>query len=699
MKGIDEARKRLITAIGTRLSLGMLASVFLLTVSAYGDTITSDKLEYFKEEQRYVATGNVQIVKGSTVVKADEAVYFSETGDSYLTGHVSIDDKDYLINTEEAEFNLDDNTGTLNNAVIFFKKDKYWISGINMQKLGENHYYAKTAYFTACDSESYRTAKVITSADIPASQRPDWCFKGDDADIVVGDKMVTKNTTYRVKNLPVLYSPYFSAPVGNGRETGFLIPGVGNSSDKGIRFSPTFFWAIDENKDATFTADYYSKRGVGEGVEYRFLDFNHEGTWRVYHMGDDVLHKDYLEVKGTDRYSIGNVKAFVDVNYINDQTFNQEYPKDFQSSISRFLQSTAEVSAPINNSRIYLLSQYWVNLQIGLTEHVPQKMPEVGYVLNPTAVGPAIFTLSANAANFFRSEDPHGQRIDIKPELSYSLGDTVRLTQAISLRETAYNLTDGQGFGSLPHREMFQYNAQAQMRFVKNYESFQHIVEPSMEFTFIPSAKVLPLFDATELPSKTTLVQFVLFNKLVFKDLDVSLRFSQPYDFNADNSHMVVDNFNAIADGITIPSGSAHHLQPTRLEGAFSGAALPVNFTFDVAYDIVDKQLNNLNSGFNFKVFKDITLGLGERYSLVDNLLLYTLGLNAPIDKHWSLTLSTGYDAKGTGLQDFSLNTIYKEQCWDANIIITRRPASAITPSSYSYLLLLELKGIGGFKL
>jgi len=61
----------------------------------------------------------------------------------------------------------------------------------------------------------------------------------------------------------------------------------------------------------------------------------------------------------------------------------------------------------------------------------PQKMPEVGYVLNPTAVGPAIFTLSANAANFIRSEEPHGQRIDIKPELSYSLGDTVRLTQAI----------------------------------------------------------------------------------------------------------------------------------------------------------------------------------------------------------------------------------------------------------------------------
>ncbi len=220
-----------------------------------------------------------------------------------------------------------------------------------------------------------------------------------------------------------------------------------------------------------------------------------------------------------------------------------------------------------------------------------------------------------------------------------------------------------------------------------------------MEFTFIPSAKVLPLFDATELPSKTTMLQFVLFNKFAFEGLDVLLRFSQPYDFNSDNSHVVIDNFNAIADGITIPSGSSRHLQPTRLEGAFGGSALPVNFTFDVAYDIGDKQLNNLNSGINFRVFKDITLGLGERYSRVDDLMLYTLALNAPIDKHWVLSASTGYDAKGPGLRDFSLTTIYKEQCWNVNIIVTRRPASPVIPANYSYLLLLELKGIGAFKL
>ncbi|MGO9951504.1 MAG: LPS-assembly protein LptD [Dissulfurispiraceae bacterium] len=707
MKGLDALKKGLFSTIGIGMGLSILASIVLLTNYASATTITADHLEYIKEELKYMATGNVRIVKDTAVIQADEAVYFSETGDALLSGHVTIDDKDYLINTEEAEFNLNDKTGTLHNAVIFFKAYKYWISGLNMQKLGENHYYAKTAYLTTCDSEEYRTAKVITSATIPFSQRPDWCFKGDDADIVVGDKMTASNMTYRVKDLPVLYSPYFSTPVGEGRTTGFLLPAVGNSTTKGVRFSPSFYWAIDENKDATFTADYFSKRGVGEGAQYRFVDLNQEGTWYAYHIRDNELHKDFVEVTGTEKYSAGNVKAFLDVHYVNDNIFPQEYPKDFLSSISRFEQSTGEISESLDNSRLYLLSQYWINMQVGLSEHPAQKAPEIGYVVNPTAVGPAIFTFSANAANFYRIQEPQGQRIDLQPALSYSFGDTVRLTQTMSVRETAYNLTEGDtsGFGSMPHREMFQYDAQAQTRLLKDYGSFQHIVEPSVEVTFIPSAKLLPLFDVTELPAKTALGQFSLFNKFVFKAMDVSLRLTQAYDLNSDYSHELVDNFNAIAQGITangitqppsFPQGSAHHLQPTRLEGTVGGAALPVNFNLDVTGD---NRLSNLNSAFSFKVFKDIALALGERYSQVDNLRLVTLEINAPIDKHWTLATSTWYDATGPGLQNLTVRTIYKEQCWDLNLVVTKRPATAVVSGSWSYLLLLELKGMGELKL
>ncbi len=663
-----------------------------------GAVITSESLEYFKEEQKYVATGNVRIVKEGGVVTADSAIYFAETGDAELSGHVTIDDRDYRIDSEQAEFNLEDGTGTMKEGVIYFKKDRYWIKGSDLQKLGDNHYHAKTAYFTGCDTEAYRTAKVLTSDRIPLSQRPDWCFKGDDADITVGDEMTARNATYRVKDTPFLYFPYFWTGIGRDRVTGLLTPTVGNDSRKGIRYGQAFFWAIDENKDATFNADYFSKRGLGTGAEYRFLDFNHEGKWYAYHIYDRELHQDFWEVKATDKYKAGDLRAFLDINYINTEVYYREYPRDFVTSISRFLQSTGEVSLPIDNSRVYLLAQHWVNLREGVPEHVPQKLPELGYVINPTALGPAIFTLQANAANFYRDQDPSGQRVDVQPSVSYSFGDAVRLTQSVSVRETAYSLSNGGSFGSSPHREIFQYDAQAQMRFTKDYGSFLHIVEPSVEYTFIPSAKTMPLFDSTELPTKTSLVTLSLFNKFMAKGFDISLRLTQPYDFHS-GSTASVNATSLESQNFESAPISNHQLQPTKLEGAIAGPAFPVVVTFDTAYDFSATRLDNLNSGVNFKVFRDITLGLGERYSRIDNLMLYTLGINAPLGNHWALNINTSYDAKGPGLRDFMVKTSYKEQCWNIDVLVSRRPGDQTRPPDYSFIVIVGLRGLGSYKL
>jgi lipopolysaccharide assembly outer membrane protein LptD (OstA) len=79
--------------------------------------------------------------------------------------------------------------------------------------------------------------------------------------------------------------------------------------------------------------------------------------------------------------------------------------------------------------------------------------------------------------------------------------------------------------------------------------------------------------------------------------------------------------------------------------------------------------------------------------------MLYTLGVSAPISKHWVFNASTGYDAKGPGLRDFTIKTTYKEQCWNIDLVTSRRPADQFRPADYSYLIVIELKGIGAFKL
>ena len=74
------------------------------------------------------------------------------------------------------------------------------------------------------------------------------------------------------KNIPVFYLPYLRYPMQkDGRGTGLLFPGIGNSNLRGFFFQNQFFWAIKPNMDMTFGLDYFSKLGIGVSDEVRYL--------------------------------------------------------------------------------------------------------------------------------------------------------------------------------------------------------------------------------------------------------------------------------------------------------------------------------------------------------------------------------------------------------------------------------------------
>jgi LPS-assembly protein len=660
----------------------LLGGLWLPSAVSAATSITADKVENLAAEKKYVATGNVVITRDGAVYKAERAVYDENTEEMKLFGHVTLEDKDFKISTEQADFNAGTKKGTLYNAVIFLKQGKNWIHGMNMQKLSDNHYYGKTIYFTACDSEEYRTGRILKPGDRAYADRPDWCFRGEDANVYVGDKVTAKNATFRIKDMPALYTPYFQGPAENERKTGFLIPEFGNSSRKGLMLRPSFFWVIDDNRDATLSADYYSKRGGGGALEYRFKQPNHEGEWYGYYLHDKFLKEDFILARITDRYEGSGVKAFLDINYVNSKKYFDEYGDTYRSTISRFLQSSAEVSVPValgTSSRAYLLSQYWVNLRGDITEQIPQKLPEAGYVMNPTAVGPFVLSLSANVANFVRTTEPSGQRFDIMPVISHSMGDTVRLTQTVSLRETFYNLQNEGSYDTNVHREMLKYKGQVQTRFMKNYGSFMHIIEPSVEYSYIPDAKDLPKFDAVESQTRDSVVMPGILNRLVFRDFTASLHVAQPYD-----------TFE--------PTDKA--FLPTTMRGNINGAGFPVTLNFIASYDFINRRVDTVNSSLSFRLFRDVTLGLGELYSHVDSMTRLTAGLNAALSKRLAVGAHVAYDVRADHkLRETWLSLTYREQCWSIKTLFTRNPPTSVKSADYTFVIFIELRGFSAFKI
>lgn len=708
-------RKSAFLSIFFCLSLLCSLSLLLDPPSVNAMTISADHLEHFQEDDKFVGTGNVKMEKDKAVIQADKVIFYRETSDLEATGHVVYEDTDAVIRAEQAELNLDSRTGTLHNAVILFKKDNYWITGNHIEKIEEDHYYAERATFTTCDSKPYLTKEAFLqktpiessfSAEYPKNlagvENPDWCFKGDDVDITLGEKITAKNVVYRIQGLPVLYTPYLWTSIDNERQTGFLTPIIGNSTEKGFEFSPAFYWAIDDDKDASFYLDYYSKRGIAEGLEFRYANPQGVNQWYIYHLYDTQLREDFVIAKVAEKEQWGDIKGFLDINYLNNIDFYTEYGaipdtrmKRFPEflEINRFLQSSGELSLPLTNSRLYLLSQYWVDLQTKDAQ-IEQRLPELGYVINPTRVGPLVFTLSSAISNFYNNQGPQGQRLFINPTLSHSFGDAVQVFQSLSLREAAYNLQNVTTTSSTPHWETFQYTANALMRFFKEYPDFTHIIEPSLQYIFIPDTKTLPTLDSTEVFNKTSQVQFSLLNTLAFKNFSIATRLTQPYALSTEVSDESLGQI-GLTDNIVYQG-----LGPTELEASISG---PFTLRLDVTYDFRKGTTDTANSEITVKLAEKTTVSLGERYDVQNNINFYTMGFNTFLMKDWSVSLSAWYDASGnptgSGLRNAAIKTLYNEKCWGVEASFERKPSSATTPVEYSFAVMVELKGFGKFRL
>ncbi|MDX9715229.1 MAG: LptA/OstA family protein [Dissulfurispiraceae bacterium] len=682
----------------------LCCAIIFCAAEAFGDdstTIKADSLEYIKSEDKYIATGNVVIEKTGTKVVADKAVLLQQTSEAAVEGNVILEDQKTFVKCEKAEINFDKKTGTLYNAIVMLRDQKlrkgmpeiagltqhessltsdYWIRSNNIQKLSDNHYFAKTAQMTTCSPASYTELTTDRYKEMPleslfSSSAPDWCFKGDNVDIIREDRIKATNVRLAAKGLPVLYTPAFWMPADTSRHSGLLMPVIGNSTTKGFQFSPLYYWVIDENKDATFGIDYFTKRGLGKSIEYRFLDFNSKGTWYTYHIYDRHFRKDYFQLKGSQQHDFGKVKAFADIDYVSRYDFFKEYAKKNDTErIQKYTQSTIELSMPMDNSRIYLLTQKWIDLETDGIK-VPFKLPEIGYFLNATPLGPFMFTMSTSAANFSSSTEPAGQRIDIHPTISHSFGNAVQIFQSLSLRETAYSLKNNNNGDNSPHREYLDYRANALTRFYKRYSSFTHIIEPSVEYRYISKQKDLPVFDSAETIEQTSRASLSLLNTFAFRQLTLSARVTQPYDLRTNENK----------------------LSATTIELTMSG---PFSVVFSTNHNFSTGVTENVNTDVFFRPFKKTTVSVGERYTKGSpDLFQYSVGLSSEITKRWSLVSNILYDLKGGGMRDSNLQIIYKQQCWSLITHLSRSPGDNVRAAEYKYMFIIELLGVGGIRI
>lgn len=642
-----------------RILFGMSACMVLVASGFLGpdpcsaaDTqtsIVSQTLQYFSDLKKYVAKGSVRVERGDAMADADEMTYSEETGDVHAEGNVRYDDASVSFTAQRADMNMEKKTGKLYQADVLFKEGNYRISGGMLERKGEKEF------------SSTGEARITTCDGIPSA----WCFRGRDVDLLVGDKMTASAATLRIRDVPVFYTPYLMAPVLTERQTGFLMPLISNSTSRGFGLNIPFYWAIDENRDATFVLDTYAKRGIGTGMEYRFVEPGGiKGDWWAYYIRDRELEKDFVEVRGLhENRAEGSAGWFLNVNYVNEKDYYREFNPHKEKQILRFLESTGEFAVPFDNSRLYLLAQYWVDLTED-TGDIPQRLPELGYVMHYTRVGSFLVSAETSAANFWRKDGVSAQRLDVYPRVLHTVGSDVVLSQSVAARGTAYAYSGHERTDDNLQRTAIEYDANVHTRISKKYDKVTHVIEPMVRYHYVDSSENnLVVFDSVEYYKRTALLELSVLNRILVKGRELAaVRITQPID--TDNGDR--------------PFG------PLVLE---VGIRRPLPVRLSTTYDVNLGEIRTVSSDVRVP-FKGGSFNFGQRYNRAKDIMVFKGGFTVKPVRSLELTMNAWYDTKGEGLTSLTAGVKYSSQCWGLRIEASKRPGD------FTMQVMFDLYGI-----
>ncbi len=641
--------------------------------------ISSDYLEYISKDDTYIGRGNVRIQYEDLLLMADEVILNNSTADAVAYGNVIYDSREMVVHAEKLELNLNSQLGKIHESYILYKKKNYHIRGGDIEKTGKESYQLDKATVTSCDADP-----------------PEWHISASDISVVQHDSLTARAAKFYIKNIPVIYTPYFTVPLLSKRQTGILNPAMGYTSTKGFAYKQGFYWAIRENQDATLYLDYYSKKGLGKGIDYRYiLSPDSMGEVWVYHLKDKDLERNFSEVKSylNHKFPYG-ISSYLKVNAVNDFDYYdilESTPSDRFGFPSRqpelfgflpderqqkYLESNIHFSKSFSSGRIYLLSQYRQSLEESSGD-IPQNLPEIGMIMNTKTKGPVSFNVSLTGTHFWREEGQTGQRIDLNPNLYMSFGREFTLTQKVGLHETAYFLDSP---SSNENRTLFDLETTLSTRLLKQFSTFNHIIEPSVEYKYVPDVdqKDLPEFDSSDSIPHQSEVTYSLTNRLA------GLNNSGPYSrFRLSQSYSLLN--------------IDRRFSPVVLEGSFVNKR--IKFNVNTAYDVYEKNITDAIASVRLD-WKKGFIGIGKNFRRSTNLDQYSaeLALYSPIEIYGAslpveILGNIWYDLKGGGVQELNIKTSYRQQCWGFSVSYTK------DPNEYQIMFGIEFTGLGVLQL
>ncbi|HEY0162574.1 MAG TPA: LPS assembly protein LptD, partial [Edaphobacter sp.] len=403
----------------------------------------------------------VVITYGNRRVEADHIDYDSETGDLNANGHLRVSggQNNESISASHGTMNLKTQTGR-------FYDVKGSVGLRQSGKLGAKPVYDNGQPFLFEGRMVVKTGPrsydvydgSVTSCQMP---KPDWqLFAGRFS--VRDEKATAKNSIFRLMNVPLVYLPYVSHPVDTeGRQSGFLIPVIGESSTKGLVLGEQIYVVLSRSADMTVGAEYFSKRGWQQSATFRYRGLGNNFALahysalldRGYVSGGQFVNQGGQDVVFSGRYGMSEQTRFVaDMEYLSSYPYREAFTENFNQAVSsdilsigyavheangyawdlradryQGLKQTATPTAPEEQIRIF----HAPAADLYTTEHT---LGQTRMLWNMESTLMALKRVQPNFATTGLTE-----RFDLHPELAMPFGVAGwRLRPSIGVRDTIY---------------------------------------------------------------------------------------------------------------------------------------------------------------------------------------------------------------------------------------------------------------------
>ena len=651
----------------------------------------------FQEKGTSVMQGKAHISQEDKRLEADEATYDNQTGQVTGKGNVKFSSGNLKVKSQALNFNLKNNTGEIDNAQYDFAQMQARGKSKRLVQVDADRTYLEKSTYSACPGET-----------------PDWSIGAERIELnKKTERGVARKASLNIRNKPVVRVPYLSFPLSDKRQSGFLWPEIGTSSNNGFTIGTPYYFNLAPNYDATVAPTVLTKRGIQLKSEYRYLSKKHRATINTEYLAHDRQtdknNRYYYNIKESTA-----INKHSSVHLIAEGVSDDKYFVDLGSSLAATSKVNLEKRLEyVNRGDNWAFSGTMQDYQIldgGTRPHA--KTPQLNFKYKPKLKNPnsVKFETEAEYTNFTgKSGAINGERFDVATRVSKKYSDaagSMYVKPALSARHTEYVLDDGDK--THLRRSVPTASIDAGVILDRNIRKGKLVqtLEPRVFYTHTPyrNQNAIPVFDSSE-------------RSLGFNQLFSENRFTGK-DRISDSNHLTVAATTRIQNPVKgqellhASVGQVFHFADRRvtLPGSTSQQGKRSELVFDAggkvnertqvsATTYWDTTKNTFTAGEARVRYKDpkqriLNVGYTERKG---DFRAGNASVAFPVKKGWQAVGAVEQDLLNNRNLETVVGAEYQTCCWKSRVVTRNYLLPDNTNRDNAVLVEFELKGLGNF--